>query len=258
MCAFVLKGPSMQISNAVKALGSAIFLVLAVGCASTPTSGVNDPYENLNRDIHEFNKGVDRYAIRPASDAYDTVTPELVQFLVANALNHLELPRDFANNLLSGRWEPAALTFARFGINTLVGAGGLLDPATDVGVNKQDADFGLTLATYGAAEGIYYEIPLLGPTTVRDTVGRVVDIAFAPTTYVGGPIVGATETGLRIADTRQANRSAIDNALYESPDSYLTARTFYLQSRRARARQLQGLPPADLNGEGDLDIEPAQ
>lgn len=232
-----------------------VALSLAIaGCSTTSqTSGVNDPFEQTNRSIHAFNKGVDTYVVRPVSQAYDFVTPGLVRLLVSNALSHLELPRDFANNVLAGRWEPAGLTLARFGINTIVGAGGLLDPATDVGIPKQSATFDTTLGTYGAGEGPYYEIPLLGPSNIRDTVGRVVDIAFAPTTYLGaGPIAGATVTGLQIAEARDDNLTAIDNLLYESPDSYIATRTFFLQSQRAQLSALNGAPQ---DGEEDEDIE---
>lgn len=204
----------------------------AQNSAENAALGINDPYEGTNRDIHDFNKGVDRYVVRPVSEAYGYVTPGLVRLLVRNALNHLELPRDFANHVLTGEFAAAGRTLGRFGINTFIGAGGLLDPATDFDLPKEDADFGRTLAKAGSGEGVYYEIPLIGPSTVRHTVGRVVDIAFAPTTYIGAPLTGAVAGGLDLAETRESNKDAIDSVLYESVDSYSTARSIYLQNRR--------------------------
>ncbi|MEO1329093.1 MAG: VacJ family lipoprotein [Pseudomonadota bacterium] len=225
-----------RLGSVSRAVAAAALLALA-GCASSPTvdeSGlrINDPYERVNRGTHAFNKGADRVVLRPVAQVYDAVTPGLVQFLIRNALNHLELPRDFANHLLQGDAERAGATFLRFGVNTLVGAGGLLDPATAFELPKDDADFGMTLTKWGLGEGIYYEIPLLGPSTVRHTAGRVVDIAFAPTTYLGNPVFGAVVQGVRITEARASNFDAIDSVLYESADSYASSRSIYLQSRR--------------------------
>ncbi len=236
----------------LRAAAAALCLAVA-GCASTATVddnglAVNDPYENVNRATHAFNKGADTVIVRPIAQVYNTVTPGLVQFLVRNALNHLELPRDFANHLLQGEAEKAGSTFLRFGFNTLAGAGGLLDLATAFKLPKEDADFGMTLAKWGLAEGVYYEIPLLGPSTVRHTAGRVVDLAFAPTTYLGDPIISAAANGVRVAEARARNFEAIDSVLYDSADSYATSRSIYLQSRRRFVR--------GVNGEADVDASP--
>lgn len=223
-------------------------LLLAAGCASTQTADpnglrVSDPYENVNRKTHAFNKAADRVVLRPVAQAYDAVTPGLVQFLIRNALNHLELPRDFANHLLQGEGTKAGETLLRFGVNTVVGAGGLLDPATAFKLPKQNADFGMTLAKWGLGEGIFYEIPLLGPSTVRNTTGLVVDMAFSPTTYLGNPAFGAAATGVRLAEGRARNKEAIDSVLYESADSYATSRSIFVQRRRALAGE--GSAPED-------------
>lgn len=227
---------------------------LAAGCAHEPTEvgglRVNDPYEGINRDIHGFNKGVDRYFIRPISQGYDAATPGLVRLLVGNGLSHLELPRDFVNHLLQGELMSAGRTLLRFGVNTIVGAGGLLDPATDFEIEKEDADFGQTLAVWGADEGVYYEIPLLGPSTIRHTTGRVVDLVFAPTTFIGAPYSGLAKTSLEIVELRSNNGELIDSIYYDSADSYSTLRALYYQNRR---RFVSG--GVDLNGAPQIDEE---
>lgn len=235
---------------------AAFALLALVGCASTPTTenglAVNDPYERINRKTHSLNKGADRVILRPIAQVYDTVTPGLIQFLIRNALNHLELPRDFANHLLQGEAEKAGTTFLRFGVNTVAGAGGLLDLATAFRLPKENADFGQTLAKWGVGEGVFYTIPLLGPSTVRNTAGTIVDIAFSPTTYIGNPAFGLTARALRIAETRSSNFDAIDSVLYESADSYAAVRSIFLQRRRAF---VSGGSAADQEDVPDIEIE---
>lgn len=202
-----------------------------------PENGfVADPYENTNRRFHAFNKTADRYVVNPASKAYDTVTPATVQHMVGNALSHLTLPGLFANHMMQGEWSEAGETLARFTINTVGGAGGLLDPATEFGANYLETDFGLTLEDWGVGPGVYHELPLLGPATTRDAVGKVVGIAFSPTTYIGDPsYLGAAVRGVEVLDTRERYRALIDDLLYESEDSYVTSRSTYIQNRRRLA-----------------------
>ena len=113
---------------------ASIFLIGAVlgACESAPQTGdelVHDPYENFNRSMHSVNKGLDSAVLRPASRAYDLVTPTLFRHIFGNALSNLELPGIFVNQLLQGDAEEAAATFGRFTVNTIYGAGGALDPS---------------------------------------------------------------------------------------------------------------------------------
>lgn len=223
--------------NAARLFAAAIVAVGLGGCATNSPEnealGINDPYEGMNRDIHAFNKGADQFILRPVAKGYEAVTPGAVKLMVGNALNHLEAPRDFANHVLTAEASAAGRTVARFAINTFIGAGGLLDPASEFDLGKEDADFGKTLAVWGAGEGFYYEIPLLGPSTVRHSAGRIVDIAFAPTLYLGEPITAGAVNTAEIVSARAANASSIDSILYDSVDSYLATRSFYIESRRA-------------------------
>lgn len=217
----------------IRIVGVALVAGLA-GCATAPEGAlVDDPYEGLNRNVHSLNKGLDRAVVNPVSKAYDTVTPETIQFLVGNALSHLTLPGLFANHLLQGDFRDAGETLARFAVNT-VGGVGFLDPATEIGASYIETDFGITLAEWGVGPGVYHELPVFGPKTTRDAFGTVVDFAFAPTTYLGGgtaETIGYSVTGLELVDTRDRYRAVIDEILYDSEDSYLSSRNTYIQNR---------------------------
>ena len=234
-------------------IGVAVLALSLGACASGPAVEgelVADPYESTNRSIHEINKGLDQAILRPASKAYDVATPTLFKHLFGNAMSHLELPGIFVNQMLQGDAEEAIATFGRFTVNTIYGAGGTLDPATDVGLPKESTDFGLTLASWGVDEGVYIELPLLGPTTTRGAVGSLVDIAFQPTTYISGGtevvIASATVRALDIVDSRNRRGVLIDDLLYRSEDSYVSLRANYIQNRRRRAS----------GGETDVDSLP--
>ena len=236
-----------------------IAAVLALGlavsaCGGSPQEGqlVHDPYEGLNRGVHAVNKGLDQAVLRPVAQGYDLVTPTLFQHIIGNVFSHLSLPGNFINHLLQGDGDDALVTLGRFTMNTLMGAGGALDPATEFSMPQEKTDFGLTLATWGVGEGPYLEIPLFGPSTARDAVGTLVDMAFQPTTYVTGgvevQIASATATALKLVDTRNRNAVLIDEVLYNSEDSYVSLRANYIQNRR---RQASG-GETDINDLPDL------
>jgi phospholipid-binding lipoprotein MlaA len=229
-----------------------VFMLPVIGIAGCATVDPNadfsesDHYEGTARKIHEFNLAVDRAIVRPVSQGYDAVTPATIKHVIGNGFSHLTLPRDFANYLLQGEITPALEALGRFTINTVLGAGGFLDPATEFGLRKKDTDFGITLAKHGVEEGTYFVLPLVGPTTSRDAVGFVVDFAFAPTTYIGyvrpglSPELPAGLYALNTVDFRDRNRQVIDDILYESDDSYVSLRAVYLQRRRAMVAGEEG------------------
>lgn len=209
-------------------------------CATPVPDGalIGDPFESSNRTIHSYNVGVDKVLIRPATVVYDTVTPALVQHLLGNAIDHLRLPVDAINQVLQGRAEDALASVGRFGVNTLVGAGGLLDPATEFGLPLDEADFGQTLHVWGAEEGPFLMLPFFGPSTGRDAIGLLVDFVINPFAWalpadgIGGPLVTAGRIGITVVETRNVNFDLIDDVLYNSEDSYVTLRTLFVQNRR--------------------------
>ncbi len=222
-----------------------VVLSTVLGLAACATAdpqaelSATDPHEEFNRTMLDFNLALDRNLLRPAAQGYDFVTPALFKHLLGNGFSHLELPGDFINYLIQGEINPALETLGRFTINTVLGAGGLLDPATEFGLPKNSTDFGITLGKHGVDEGTYWVLPIVGPTTTRDAFGGLVDIAFSPTTYIGvidsdlTPIVPAALTVTEKIDQRDRNGDLIDEVLYESEDPYVSLRSIYLQRRRS-------------------------
>lgn len=235
--------------RAVGALTAAVLSLSA--CASTQTaSDPDDPYESWNRKAHGFNVALDRNVMRPAAQGYDIVTPGLFQLLIGNFIDYLKTPGDFVNDVLQGEVDQALNAFGRITINTVVGIG-VLDPATDFGLPRKPNDFGITLAKAGVDSGPFLMLPLLGPSNPRDLAGSFVDMAFSPPTYVGVfTDISAFGPGLRVVellDTRAKNAAFIDEALYNSPDSYTTLKTVFQQRRRAAIG-------GDAATEGELPI----
>ena len=239
-------------------IAAAIAAISVAGCASTAPEGalIADPNERLNRDIHEFNRGWDQVLLRPASQAYDAVTPELFQHLIYNLDRHLRLPVDFMNYALQGDFEGAGETALRFVANSALGGLGLLDPATEIGLPYQPNDFGKTLAAWGFGEGVFVMLPLLGPSTTRDTVGVTVDFVVDPFNFIvisDEVIVEASRLVLPIVDARSRNDELIETLFYDSPDSYATVRAAYIQARRREISGGETQPEAlpDIFGDAD-------
>jgi phospholipid-binding lipoprotein MlaA len=242
-----------------RAAAAVVAAAMTAACAQTAPEGalIADPYEGINRDIHSFNVGMDQVLLRPAAKGYETLTPALFQHMLSNAVDHLRLPLIFINYTLQGDAEGALETVGRFGVNTIMGAGGLLDPAAEMGLPYDPTDFGLTLATWGAEEGPYVVLPLLGPSTGRDAFGTWGDVALNPLTYVtfgGGTGQIAAATAQIAAPPivfRAENMEQLDQLLSESEDSYVALRSAYVQNRRARVAgngvDLETLP--DIYGE---------
>ena len=200
---------------------------------------VNDKSEGLNRVFFGFNRALDVAIVRPISKVYGIVVPGPVRLIARNGLRHLEAPGDLINYTLQGNGGEAGKTLKRFVINSTLGLGGAFDVADHLGTPYNPTDFGLTLADWGVGEGRYLVNPLLGPSTVRDTVGRIGDIALSPTTYAGVltdfDYAGIIANGTNIVDQRQRNGELLDNVIFASPDPYVTLRSTYIQRRRALA-----------------------
>lgn len=226
--------------QAVLRLALIVGVLGLAGCATPAREGelIADPFEQTNREIHDFNVGVDFVLLRPVTIVYDEVTPDLFKFLIGNAVDHLRLPLIAINELLQGRGLDALATVARFGVNTVAGAGGLLDPASEIGLLYNHTDFGETLHVLGAPEGPFIMLPLLGPATGRDAVGRVVDFVLDPWFFVA-PGGGSGQTALqasRIVSPTVVERyrafDIVDEVFYEAEDGYLMIRSLFVQNRR--------------------------
>ncbi|SFR34307.1 MlaA family lipoprotein [Litoreibacter janthinus] len=215
----------------------AVLVAVAVaGCASAPIeTGINDPIEAQNRDTHASNRALDKAIVRPASNGYGSVVPSPVRTGVSNFASNLNLPGQVLNNLLQFRIENAGHNTFRFLVNTTFGLGGVLDVATNAGLENRRTDFGETLYVWGAPEGAYLELPIVGPSTERHAAGRVVDLLMNPLNFaVEGPLRSAgsaASVAARFGD-RYRYSDLVDSVLYESEDSYAQAQLLYLQNRR--------------------------
>src|SRR5690606_23512221 len=129
---------------------------------------------------------------------------------VLNFLRNLRGPVIFANDVLQGEISRAGVTAARFGLNTTIGVAGLFDPASSMGLERHDEDFGQTLAVWGVESGPYIFIPLFGPTTVRDGAGRVIDIAFDPLTWLEGDDIDTARTARTVVAGAAAREQVIE------------------------------------------------
>ncbi len=224
--------------------------------AGLDPSVVFDPYEKVNRTTHKLNLAVDRRLLRPAGKGYVSVVPQPVQQGVSNFSSNLSMPGTIVNNVLQGRIGEAGQNTLRFALNTTIGIGGLLDPSSEFKLYRAKADFGETLSVWGIGEGAYVELPLIGPATERDAIGRVVDLFTNPLTYMLPSPEKYYGTGASVA-ARLGDRGTfgdmIDSVLYESADSYAQAQTLYLQNRRfelGQAAPVAEADPFDLNTEG--------
>ena len=164
----------------VKTLAAGPLFVLAACAQTDPSVGFADPYENGNRKMHEFNKGLDTTVIRPVATAYGTVLPRPIRQGVSNIASNLGEPGNVVNNVLQGRVEDALHNTTRFLFNSTIGIAGTFDVASAMGLEERETDFGETLHVWGAQEGAYLEVPFVGPSTERDAIGKAVDIVLNP------------------------------------------------------------------------------
>ncbi|MGR3435570.1 MAG: MlaA family lipoprotein [Shimia sp.] len=247
----------MTSANATLTRLSFLAAALALaGCAAPQPTGINDPFEQTNRRIHEFNKQLDSKALRPASQSYGRDVPNAIQQGVVNFAENVELPAVIVNNALQGDLVALTGNSFRFLINTTFGLLGFVDTSDVIGLEVQDTDFGATLHRWGAPEGPYVELPLLGPSTGRDAVGEVVDAFLNPLSYMLPTPEAYAPT---VADTgdlltqRFRFTNTIDSLLYESVDSYSQTRISYLQNRRFELGQRSGAGTGDAGDVFGLD-----
>lgn len=233
--------PSLRLPRML-ALG--LMLALPAACATAPSAdGVYDPAEPVNRAVHGLNKGLDTVALRPASKVYGTVVPEPLRQGVSNVADTLSLPSVMLNQVLQGRIGEATTNSLRLAVNATAGLAGLVDVASVLGMPKTDADFGETLAVWGVGEGPYVELPLKGPSTLRDAFGYGVDLATDPVNnlFDGDDRTAVTVTGaLSRLNSRYRYSDTVDSLLYESADSYAQLRLLYLQNRRHQIAKTKG------------------
>ena len=219
------------IPTALRSASIAILFGVLQGCATGPNANPADPMEPLNRAVFSFNDGIDRTIIRPVAVAYDAVTPTPIQTGVRNFFGNLDDVVSIINNFLQFKPFETVETLTRVGVNTFFGFGGFLDIGTEMRLSKNKQDFGQTLGVWGVGPGPYLVLPLLGPSSVRDTAGRVVEGNVDVLNYAHDVSNRNAVTGFRIVDKR-AELLAITDALEKAAlDKYSFSRDLYLQRR---------------------------
>ncbi len=196
----------------------------------------NDPFEQANRGAFASHVALQRNVVVPVEEAYTETVPEVVRASLHHFLINLEFPAIFINDSLQLSPGRAVTTMARFVVNSTVGIGGLLDPATSFGLPFRDNDFGATLANYGVGDYPYLMVPVIGPTNPRDLTGKVVDIFLNPVHYVavpGGILTDVGENGARELDRRSENYDELERIETTEKDPYATVRKLSRERRNA-------------------------
>ena len=217
--------------------------------------GINDPYELSNRNVHDFNRRVDDRVLRGAGSGFSDTVPDEIEVSILNVADTLSLPQTVVNQVLQGRLGDATRNTLRFAVNATLGFGGIADVASDIGIPRDESDFGETLHVWGVPEGAYQELPFIGPSTQRDTVGLVVDLFLDPFAYVLTPPQRRGVFGVRaLAKVQERGQfgGTVDSVLYDSADSYAQFRLIYLQKRRFELgmRPPRRADPFDIHTEG--------
>jgi phospholipid-binding lipoprotein MlaA len=219
-----------------------LVLLLLQACASAPQRDARDPLEPVNRVVFGINEAVDGALLKPAATVYRDVAPSWMRKGVRNFFNNLQDAWSVVNNGLQGRGEEMGNNLGRVMLNSSFGLLGLIDIASEAGIERDTADFGLTLGRWGVAPGPYIVLPLLGPSTVREVVALPVDRSADPINQLESPsAIGLT--AVKLIDIRAGFLGADSVLGGAALDKYTFTRDAYLQ--RQRNKQYDGNPPEE-------------
>lgn len=226
------------------------------GCASVPHPNPADPFEGYNRSMQRFNDAVDDAVLAPLARTWRDHVPSFVRIGVGNFFGNLDDAWSAVNHLLQAKPEPALTMTMRVAVNTALGLGGLLDIGSEAGLERQSEDFGQTLGRWGLPAGPYLVLPLLGPSSVRDTLGRPLDMAATSTARIGLDEGEITAAGLLNVVDRRARLLGASRLLEQAAlDRYIFLRDAYLARRRNQVYDGDP-PPLPVPDEADPE-EPA-
>ncbi len=221
-----------RLQQSMRRLAAVVVLPVLGACATGPESNPQDPFEPFNRGVHEFNEVLDVTLIKPVATLYVKTAPDPVRTGVSNFFGNLGDLWSFVNATLQLRPREAAENILRFNVNTVFGLGGLLDIASEMGIERTRVDFGQTLGRWGVPSGPYLVLPFLGPSSVRDAAGRGIETR-------GDLVMGIDHIptrnslyGLRLIDTRANLLRATSMLEGAALDKYSFTRDFYLQRRQ--------------------------
>ena len=229
-------------------------LLFLIGLTSTPAFAENnpaDPYEGYNRAVFKFNDKADQYVLAPVARGYRKITPKPVRTGVSNFFNNLRDVVSFGSNVLRLDVKRASEDLVRVGINTTFGLGGLIDVAGAGGVPSNKNTLGDTFASWGWKNSNYFVVPILGPSTVRDTVGNAVTTVYPVKNAVFHTRAGRWGTiGLQAINTREELLDLTDSLEGAAIDKYSYTRDLYM---KVRSRQTGGTLPQGEDDNIDID-----
>ena len=233
--------------STIRLIGAALALAVLSGCASAPgrTVDARDPWEGMNRSVYSFNDTVDRVALKPLAKAYVNVVPSPVRTGVNNFFGNLGDVWNATNSVLQFKGQAAVESAMRVVINTTFGLGGLLDVATEMRLPKHKEDFGQTLGYWGVPSGPYLVLPLLGPSTVRDTAALPLDMKANLVGQVSDVPTRNSLSVLQVTDKRAGLLQATDALTDAALDPYSFVRDAFLQKRRNDV--YDGNPPSSFD-----------
>lgn len=231
-------------------------LMLLTGCATTAAPGAPrtdaqkaDPWEAWNRKVYSFNDSLDEAVIKPVATTYANVVPQPIRRGVTNFFGNVSDVWSAFNNFLQGKFANGLQDVVRVGTNTLFGLGGFLDVASEFGADRQGEDLGQTLGRWGMAPGPYVVWPVLGPSTIRDSLALPLDIQVSPALAVSSDAGKYALTGLQLVNTRAGLLSASGMLNDIALDKYVFVRDAYLQRRRSLI--FDGDPPEEKEKDDD-------
>jgi phospholipid-binding lipoprotein MlaA len=235
----------------------ALTALMLAGCATLPSgkSDPRDPLERFNRSMFAFNDALDKAVARPVAKAYVKVTPRFVRTGVSNVFNNLNTLGTAVNDVLQGKMKQAGRDSARFLMNSTLGLGGLFDPASASGLELNDEDFGQTFGKWGVKPGPYLMLPLLGPSTFRDSFGKLADQFTYPVYWLEDDSTRLIIRGVSLLDLR-ADLLDLDEQLDQSYDRYAFVRNAWLQRREFQVTD-GAVDDSSLDLEEGMEEEPA-
>ncbi len=227
---------------------------MVTGCAGK-AANKDDPWESWNRGVYSFNKSVDNAIARPLTEGYKAVTPDIMEQGISNVFSNLGDIPNMLNNLLQGKVLDSFSDLGRLLVNSTVGIGGLWDPASEMGLIKHDEDFGQTLGYWGVGSGPYVMLPLLGPSTLRDTAAMPINSQASFMEQIDHIPTRNSVAFIQLLDQR-AGLMKYEDQLKGVTDEYAFIRDFYLQNRNYKV--LDGEIPfeeeCDEEDEEDCDF----
>lgn len=203
-------------------------LLMCLSTVAIAEDGNNDPLEPFNRKVYAFNDFADSKILKPVAKGYRKVAPRFVRLGIGNVFSNLSDVNTSINNVLQGKVVAGASDFSRLLVNTTIGLGGLFDPASRIGLEKHDEDWGQTFAVWGLPRGPYVVLPFLGPSTLRHTILRPLDSALDPVVYLNPVSHRNWVYALRVVDTREGLLDA-EKVMFGA--KYIFLRDAYLQRR---------------------------